>query len=100
MQKLNEQASCLPKTFNVSKLSNGETFEIDAGLMRGIRSGDWLLVGDRGLMIGSIVSDKTIESLFVLKVTDVRDLVRYSDSRYILRLLEKRAMFCPTSGSQ
>jgi hypothetical protein len=41
--------------------------------MRGIRSGDWLLVGDHGLMIDSMVSDKTIESLFVLKVTDVRD---------------------------
>lgn len=72
MQKLNEQALCLPKTFNVSKVS-GETFKIDAGLMRGIRSGDWLVVGDRGLMIESIVSDKTIESLFVLKVTDIRD---------------------------
>lgn len=72
IQNLNEKASCLPKTFNVSKVSSG-TFEIDAGLMRGIRSGDWLLVGDRGLMIESIVSDKTIESLFVLKVTDVRD---------------------------
>ena len=72
IQNLNEKASCLPKTFNVSKVSNG-TFEIDAGLMRGIRSGDWLLVGDRGLMIDSMVSDKTIESLFVLKVTDVQD---------------------------
>jgi hypothetical protein len=72
IQNLNEKASCLPKTFNVSKVNNG-AFEIDAGLMRGIRSGDWLLVGDRGLMIESIVSDKTIGSLFVLKVTDVRD---------------------------
>ena len=72
IQSLNEKASCLPKTFNVSKVNNG-AFEIDAGLMRGIRSGDWLLVGDRGLMIESIVSDKTIGSLFVLKVTDVRD---------------------------
>jgi hypothetical protein len=72
MQNLNEQAVCLPKTFNVSKVDSG-TFKIDAGLMRGIRSGDWLLVGDRGLLIDSIVSDKTIESLFVLKVTDIRD---------------------------
>ena len=72
IQNLKEKASCLPRTFNVSKVSNG-TFEIDAGLMRGIRSGDWLLVGDHGLMIDSMVSDKTIESLFVLKVTDVRD---------------------------
>ena len=72
MQNLKEQALCLPKTFNVSREDSG-TFKVDAGLMRGIRSGDWLLVGDRGLMIESIVSDKTIESLFVLKVTDIRD---------------------------
>ena len=59
---------CLPRLFNV-KRDGAQKYSIDAGHSRGVTEGSWLLVGDRALMVENVVSDITLDSLLMLKVT-------------------------------
>ena len=63
---------CLPRVFTV-KRDGPQQYSVDAGLMRGVREGSWLLVGDRELMVNNVVSDLTLDTLLMLKVTRADD---------------------------
>ena len=63
---------CLPRVFTV-KRDGPQRYSIDAGLTRGVREGSWLLVGDRELMVNNVVSDLTLDTLLMLKVTRADD---------------------------
>ena len=63
---------CLPRVFTV-KRDGPQQYSIGAGLTRGVREGSWLLVGDRELMVNNIVSDLTLDTLLMLKVTRADD---------------------------
>ena len=63
---------CLPRVFTV-KRDGPQQYSIGAGLARGVREGSWLLVGDRELMVNNIVSDLTLDTLLMLKVTRADD---------------------------
>lgn len=59
---------CLPRLFRVTR-DGAQKYSIDAGHSRGVTEGSWLLVGDRALMVENVVSDITLDSLLMLKVT-------------------------------
>ena len=46
---------------------------VDAGRMRCVTEGTWLLVGDRELMVNNVVSDMTLDTLLMLKVVRADD---------------------------
>lgn len=73
LNDLQKSAHCMPRTFNVARKGD-EIFELDAGLIRGVNVGDWLIIADRRLLVGNLVSDRTINSLSVLKVTEAKDV--------------------------
>ena len=50
-----------------------QRFSIDAGRTRGVVEGQWLLVGDRELMVRNVVSDMTLDTLVMLKVVRADD---------------------------
>ena len=62
--------NCIPRLFTVTR-EGPNLFSIDAGYSRGVRSGAWLLVGAKDLMVDNIVSDVTLDNLVMLKVTQV-----------------------------
>jgi len=64
--------NCLPRVFTV-KRDGPQQYSIDAGAARGVREGAWLLVGDRELMVNNVVSDLTLDTLLMLKVTRADD---------------------------
>ena len=57
----------LPRVFEVEPQTD-EIFAISAGLAHGINAGDWIVVANKNLMVGNIVSDATFESLSIMKV--------------------------------
>ena len=59
---------CLPRVFRITR-DGPQKYSVDAGASRGVTEGSWLLVGDRALMVENIVSDMTLDSLLMLKVT-------------------------------
>jgi hypothetical protein len=63
---------CLPRVFRVTR-DGPQKYSIDAGQSRGVTEGSWLLVGDRALMVENVVSDLTLDSLLMLKVTRAND---------------------------
>jgi len=63
---------CLPRVFRVTR-DGPQKYSIDAGQSRGVTEGSWLLVGDRALMVENVVSDMTLDSLLMLKVTRAND---------------------------
>ena len=63
---------CLPRVFTVSR-DGPARFSVDAGRMRGVTEGTWLLVGDRELMVNNVVSDLTLDTLLMLKVVRADD---------------------------
>ena len=67
-----DATKCLPRVFSVSR-DGPERFSIDAGRMRGVTEGAWLLVGDRELMVNNVVSDMTLDTLLMLKVVRADD---------------------------
>ena len=67
-----DATECLPRVFSVSR-DGPERFSIDAGRMRGVTEGAWLLVGDRELMVNNVVSDMTLDTLLMLKVVRADD---------------------------
>ena len=64
--------NCLPRVFTVTR-DGPQQYSIDAGVARGVREGAWLLVGDRELMVNNVVSDLTLDTLLMLKVTRADD---------------------------
>ncbi|MEK9990492.1 MAG: hypothetical protein VW642_12230, partial [Halieaceae bacterium] len=59
---------CLPRLFRVTR-DGAQKYSVDAGHSRGVTEGSWLLVGERALMVENVVSDITLDSLLMLKVT-------------------------------
>lgn len=59
---------CRPRLFKVTR-DGPQKYSLDAGQSRGVTEGSWLLVGDRALMVENVVSDLTLDSLLMLKVT-------------------------------
>ena len=70
--KFTDATKCLPRMFTVSR-DGPERFSVDAGRMRGVTEGTWLLVGDRELMVNNVVSDMTLDTLLMLKVVRADD---------------------------
>ena len=67
-----DATECLPRVFTVSR-DGPQRFSVDAGRMRGVTEGTWLLVGDRELMVNNVVSDMTLDTLLMLKVVRADD---------------------------
>ena len=67
-----DATKCLPRVFTVSR-DGPQRFSVDAGRMRGVTEGTWLLVGDRELMVNNVVSDMTLDTLLMLKVVRADD---------------------------
>ena len=67
-----DATECLPRVFTVSR-DGPARFSVDAGRMRGVTEGTWLLVGDRELMVNNVVSDLTLDTLLMLKVVRADD---------------------------
>ena len=67
-----DATKCLPRVFTVSR-DGPDRFSIDAGRMRGVTEGTWLLVGDRELMVNNVVSDMTLDTLLMLRVVRADD---------------------------
>ena len=67
-----DATKCLPRLFTVSR-DGPKRFSVDAGRMRGVTEGTWLLVGDRELMVNNVVSDMTLDTLLMLKVVRADD---------------------------
>ena len=61
-------SQCLPQVFNVTPLPDGN-FELSAGLAHGLSAGSWIVVASRNLMIGNEVSDATLDSLSIMRVS-------------------------------
>jgi len=59
---------CLPRLFKVTR-DGAQRYSVDAGHSRGVTEGSWLLVGERALMVENVVSDITLDSLLMLRVT-------------------------------
>ena len=72
IQDLHRETRCIPKTFSVAR-ENGDKFKVDAGSSRGVNVGDWLIVADRRLLVDNLVSDITVDSLFVLEVVEAKN---------------------------
>ena len=71
-EEFTDGTKCLPRLFTVSR-DGPERFSVDAGRMRGVTEGTWLLVGDRELMVNNVVSDMTLDTLLMLKVVRADD---------------------------
>ena len=67
-----DATNCLPRVFTVTR-DGPDRFSVDAGRMRGVTEGAWLLVGDRELMVNNVVSDMTLDTLLMLKVVRADD---------------------------
>ena len=67
-----DATECLPRVFTVRR-DGPARFSVDAGRMRGVTEGAWLLVGDRELMVNNVVSDLTLDTLLMLKVVRADD---------------------------
>ena len=67
-----DATECLPRVFTVSR-DGPKRFSIDAGRMRGVTEGTWLLVGDRELMVNNVVSELTLDTLLMLRVVRADD---------------------------
>ena len=67
-----DATECLPRVFAVSR-DGPQRFSVDAGRMRGVTEGTWLLVGDRELMVNNVVSNLTLDTLLMLKVVRADD---------------------------
>ena len=63
---------CLPRVFSVQR-DGPDLFSIDAGRSRGVTEGSWLLVGGRDLMVNNVISDMTLDTLWMLRVTRADD---------------------------
>lgn len=64
--------ACLPRVFAVTR-DGAARYSIDAGRTRGVVEGQWLLVGDRELMVNNVVSDMTLDTLVMLRVVRADD---------------------------
>ena len=71
-REFTDAMECLPRVFTVSR-DGPARFSVDAGRMRGVTEGTWLLVGDRELMVNNVVSDLTLDTLLMLKVVRADD---------------------------
>ena len=71
-REFSDSTACLPRVFAVTR-DGAERFSIDAGRTRGVVEGQWLLVGDRELMVNNVVSDMTLDTLVMLKVVRADD---------------------------
>lgn len=67
IESFTNEARCVPRVFEVEPQTD-EVFAISAGLAHGINAGDWIVVANKNLMVGNIVSDATFESLSIMKV--------------------------------
>ena len=71
-REFSASTACLPRVFAVTR-DGAQRFSIDAGRTRGVVEGQWLLVGDRELMVRNVVSDMTLDTLVMLKVVRADD---------------------------
>ena len=71
-REFSDLTACLPRVFTVTR-DGAERFNIDAGRTRGVVEGQWLLVGDRELMVKNVVSDMTLDTLVMLRVVRADD---------------------------
>ncbi len=71
-REFSEATACLPRVFSVRR-DGAQRFSIDAGRTRGVVEGQWLLVGDRELMVNNVVSDMTLDTLLMLRVIRADD---------------------------
>ena len=71
-REFSDSTACLPRVFAVTR-DGAQRFSIDAGRTRGVVEGQWLLVGDRELMVNNVVSDMTLDTLVMLKVVRADD---------------------------
>lgn len=71
-REFSDSTACLPRVFAVTR-DGAARFSIDAGRTRGVVEGQWLLVGDRELMVNNVVSDMTLDTLVMLRVVRADD---------------------------
>lgn len=71
-REFSDSTACLPRVFAVTR-DGAQRFSIAAGRTRGVVEGQWLLVGDRELMVNNVVSDMTLDTLLMLKVVRADD---------------------------
>ena len=71
-REFSDSTACLPRVFTVTR-DGAERFNIEAGRTRGVVEGQWLLVGDRELMVKNVVSDMTLDTLVMLRVVRADD---------------------------
>jgi hypothetical protein len=65
-----EATKCMPAIFHVTR-NPGNDYFIDSGMQRGLKKGDWLLVGERALLVDGQLDSTSLESLSLLKITDI-----------------------------
>lgn len=71
-REFSDSTACLPRVFAVTR-DGAARYSIDAGRTRGVVEGQWLLVGDRELMVNNVVSDMTLDTLVMLRVVRADD---------------------------
>lgn len=71
-REFSDSTACLPRVFAVTR-DGAARYSIDAGRTRGVVEGQWLLVGDRELMVKNVVSDITLDTLVMLRVVRADD---------------------------
>ena len=71
-REFSDSTACLPRVFAVTR-DGAARFSIDAGRTRGVVEGQWLLAGDRELMVNNVVSDMTLDTLVMLRVVRADD---------------------------
>jgi len=73
-----DASRCLPRVFHVKNYGEDE-FQVQGGREDGVNEGDWLLVGQRELLIDGQLNGINFESLYLARVKSVKSGVAVAE---------------------
>ena len=73
-----DASQCLPRVFHVKNYGQDE-FQVQGGREDGVNEGDWLLVGQRELLIDGQLNSINFESLYLARVKSVKSGVAVAE---------------------